>query len=84
MNNKVLVEILVPEIEETYTVFLPTNKRVGNILVLITKAINDLSNGNYEVTTRNALYNRITGEKYSLNSIIRETDIRNGSKLVLL
>ena len=84
MNNKVIVEILVPEIEETYTVFLPINKKIGNILVLITKAINDLSNGNYELTNQNALYNRATGEKYSLNSILRETDIRNGSKLVLL
>ena len=84
MNNTVIVEILVPEIEETYTVFLPINKKIGNILVLITKAINDLSNGNYELTNQNALYNRATGEKYSLNSILRETDIRNGSKLVLL
>ena len=84
MNNKVLVEILVPEIEEKYTVFLPINKRIGNILVLITRAINDLSNGNYEITDYNALYNRVTGEKYNLNLILRETDIRNGTELVLL
>ncbi len=84
MRNKVLVEITVPEIDQTYNAFLPINKKVGNILVLITKAISDMSNNNYQVSTTNALYNRITGEKYNTDDLIRETNIRNGTKLVLL
>lgn len=84
MNNKVLVEIIVPEIDETYNAFFPANKKIGNILILITKAINDMSNNNYKISNHNALYNKITGERYDLNLLIRETDIRNGTKLVLL
>ncbi len=84
MDNKILVEISVPEIDATYNAFLPVNKKVGNILVLITKAISDMSNNNYKITNSNSLYNRETGEKYDINTLIRKTNIRNGTKLVLL
>ena len=84
IKNKVLVEINVPEIDETYNAFLPINKKVGNILILITKAINDMTNNNYKISNSNALYNRLTGQRYDLDVLIRETDIRNGTKLVLL
>ena len=30
------------------------------------------------------LYSRLTGERYSINSLVRETNIRHGSKLILL
>ena len=41
MKNKVLVEIEVPEIDENYSVYLPANKKMGNIIILLNKAIND-------------------------------------------
>ena len=84
LKNKVLVEINVPEIDATYNVFLPINKKIGNILVLITKAINDMSNNSYQITNNNGLYNRDTGERYNIDVLVRETNIRNGTKLVLL
>ena len=29
MKNKILVEVKVPEIDETYSVYLPINKKMG-------------------------------------------------------
>ncbi len=84
IKNKVLVEINVPEIDETYNAFLPVNKKISNILILITKAISDMSNNQYKVNNGNALYNRETGEMYSLDVLVRDTNIRNGTRLVLL
>ena len=84
MKNKILIEITVPEIDKVYNVFIPINKKIGNILILLTKAISDMSNNAYKISNHNALYNRNTGERYNIDDIVRETDIRNGTKLVLL
>ena len=84
MKNKVLVELVVPDIDEVYNIFLPVNRRIGNIIELLSKAIYELSNGVFSENTKSNLYNSLTGEKYPLNSLLRETDIRNGSRIVLM
>ena len=33
MKNKVLIELIVPEIDEKYNLYIPINKRIGNIIV---------------------------------------------------
>lgn len=84
MKNKVLVEVIVPEIEEKYDIFLPVNKRIGNIIILLCRAINEFTNGTYLGDTTVSLYNNVTGDKYNIDDILRNTDIRNGSILVLM
>lgn len=84
MKNKVLVELIVPDIDEIYNIYLPINRRIGNIIILLKKALYELTNGVYNENTECFLYSVETGEKYSLNSLLRETDIRNGSSIVLL
>ncbi len=84
MNNKVLVELYVPLIEKKYEVFLPAGKKIGEIIILITKGLVDISNNYYQITNKERLYNHVTGKEYSRNQIIKNTDIRNGSQLVIL
>lgn len=84
MKNKILVEIVVPEIEQKYNIYIPVNKKIGNLIILLNKAVKELSDGIYEGTEKTALYNKLTGEKYSINTLIRETNIRNGTVLVLI
>ena len=65
MNDKVNVEIIVPEIEEKYNVLLPINKRIGTISNLLNKAVNELSYGDYIISNCNsiAIYQKcINGE----------------------
>ncbi len=83
MKNKVLVEIIVPVLDERYSLFLPINKRIGKIITLINKAITELSGNSYVLNNSASLYNRITGVRYQANMLISETDIRNGAVLVL-
>lgn len=83
MENKILINLLVPTLEESYNVYLPISKRVGNVIQLLVRALNELG-FRYELDKSIALYNRQTGEKYEANSLIYETNIRNGSDLVLL
>ena len=84
MKNKILVEIIVPEIEQKYNIYIPVNKKVGNLIALLNKAVKELSDGIYEGTEKTALYNKLTGEKYDINTLIRETNIRNATVLVLI
>ena len=84
MKNKILVEVKVPEIDETYSVYLPINKKIGNIIILLNKAISEMSNGNFKLSNFNVLYNAATGNEYQVDVIISNTDIRTGTKLILL
>lgn len=82
--NKVFVKLVVPEIDKTYDIYLPVNKKIGNIINLINKAINELTDGEYELSNENELYNRATKEKYTPDTLLINTNIRNGSTLVLI
>lgn len=82
MEFKVLVTVLVPEIEKNFEIYLPVNKTVGEVLRLINKLINESSSGIYPIKDNIALCNRFTNEIYAFNKFIRDTDIRNGTQLV--
>lgn len=84
MELKILIELYVPEIEEQYELYIPINKTIGYCTAQIKKMLKE----RYEelkddITTLN-LYNKRTGQMYQNHILVRNTDIRNGSQLVLL
>lgn len=83
MKNKVLVQLIVPDMEESYDIYIPINRKVGNVIGLLSKAVSELTNGVYPVSKKTTLYNAETGEGYLIDSVILETNIRNGTKLIL-
>ena len=84
MNNKVLVELVVPVLEETFDVYLPVNLKLGNLIELCSKAVYDLSGGYFTVSDTSVLYNGDTGVQYGVDILVRNTDIRNGTRLILM
>lgn len=84
MKNKVLVELIVPEIDASYDIYIPISKKVGSVIKLLNKAVFEISDGAYIGGEKNFIYNRDTGTKYDINQIIKNTDIRNGSKIILI
>ena len=40
MNNKVLIKLIVPEIDKTFDVFIPVNEIVWKIKKMLIKSIN--------------------------------------------
>ena len=84
MNNKVLVELVVPVLEVRYDVYIPVNKKIGNVIILLSKVVGDLSMGYFEENDYNKLYDGDTGEKYGVDVLVRDTNIRNGSRLILM
>ena len=84
IKNKVLVELVVPEIDKTYQIYLPINKKIGNIINLLNEAVFELSNGELPQSKSNSLYNVDTLEKYLPDILLINTNIRNGTRLVLI
>lgn len=82
--NKVLVTIYVPIIEKQYDVWLPLNKKIYNVIILLSKAVNELEEGYYQPENMPVLYNKLTGIPYNINLKVFETDIRNGSEIILI
>lgn len=84
MKNKILVELIVPVLEEKYDVYVPINKKIGNIIIILSKIVNELSGGYFEENEQRAIYDGDTGERYAMDSLVRNTPIRNGSRIILM
>lgn len=84
MENKVLVILNIPEIDESYDIMIPISRKVGNIIELISKFLNEETDGQYKIDINKNLYNKESGQRYSNNQLVVETDIRNGTRLVLI
>ena len=82
--DKVLVENNIPMVEVTYNVWLPTNRRIYNIINLLLKSIKELNNNSIITTAKPLLYDEITSTPYNINLTIKDTNIRNGSRLILI
>lgn len=82
MDYKVLVKLLVPEIEKSYEIYIPVNRTVGEVCLLINKLVNEDTSEIYPLREKVALCNRFTSEIYQMSSYIRDTNIRNGSQLI--
>lgn len=84
MKNKVLIELIVPVLEEKYDVYIPVNRKIGNVIELCSKVVSDLSGGYFIVNDDINLYNGVDGTMYDIDEIVRKTNIRNGSKVILM
>ena len=81
--NKVHVILFVPMIEEKYEMFIPISKKIGIISKLLTKSINEMSDGAFPIKD-SLLYNKDDGKIYDFNITVKESNIRNGSEIILL
>ena len=46
--NKIIIDLYIPSIDETYNIFIPINKKVGTIKNTIINSIKNLTEGNYK------------------------------------
>lgn len=82
--NKVLVTVWVPIIEEKFDVWIPLNKSLYNIIVLLVKAINEYTKGEYCPSKMPMLYDKANSKIYDINNVVIETTIRNGTELIMI
>lgn len=81
--NKVLIEVTLPAAGMSYDIFVPDSMQIGTLTMLTASVFSRLSGGTYTVGEQAVLCSRKTGEPYDANARLFETDIRNGTKLLL-
>jgi len=84
MNNKILVELQIPLIEKQFDLFIPINKKIGTIKNLVEQALVELTDNAYSPKEESNFYSKETGDIYDVNKTIRDTDLKNGSRIILL
>lgn len=84
MKNKVLINIYIPSIDEEYEIYIPTNETVKKVIELIVKSIYELSDESLNLNIDYRLLNPETSNLYTDTQILRDTDISNNKKLILV
>ena len=82
--DKVLVKVYVPMLEKIYDVWIPSHKRIYNVIDLWIKDVNELNDNCYRPDKLPMLYDKLTAEVYDINLSIKDSTIRSGTELVLL
>lgn len=83
-KNKILIELDIPLIEKTYDLYIPINKKIGTIKKLIEEALIELTDNAYVLKKETNFYSKETGKLYDVNLTVRETDLKNGSRIILI
>ncbi len=83
MKNKILVNVYVPKLLETYDVYIPVNERVQRIKELLVKAINELSYDSFKIEDQHYLIDSANGLVYPSGTLVRDSNIKNGKNLIL-
>lgn len=84
MNNKILIELEIPLIEKRYDLFIPINKKIGTVKNLIENALVELTDSAYVPKYDSNFYSKETGEIFDVNKTVRDTNLRNGSRIILI
>lgn len=84
MNNKVLVDVIVPLLEEKYQLYIPINKRISVVIKLIEKALREMTNGYYPVKEGSVIIDVESGNVFDINITVKESKMINGSQIILL
>ena len=84
MENKILIKLYVPMLDDTYDIFIPVNEYIWKINKLVVKSISDLSDESLPINNNYIFINEESGVIYDNNAIVINTDIRNCSKIILI
>lgn len=84
MENKVLIKLIVLELDSCFDVFLPVNEILWKVKKLLIKSVSDLTNIPLDINGDYVLINKDNSRIYDNNCVVIDTDIRNGSELILI
>ncbi len=82
--DKILVNVYIPSIRKKYDVYIPLNSRLHEVIDLITKGFNDIEQGCCMRKTDSILCDFISGSILDINKSVKELNLINGSKLILI
>ena len=82
--EKVLIEVFVPVLGESYDVFIPLTSPMYEVLELLKRAVTEMSDGRFIADESTAICHREDGTIININLSVYELELRNGSKLMII
>lgn len=82
--NKILVLVYIPEIEQEYDVYIPINKKIGTIKKYLISSVEEFNDGNVSNIDNFKIYDKDSSKIYDNNTYVRDSGIKNGTKLILM
>ena len=82
-DNKVNVDLIVPSIGEKINIFIPVNKTIGEVIVIINNMLNDLT-GFFPISNNLSLFDVMDNKIYEINIEVINSGIKNGTILALI
>ena len=83
MNFRVYVVIEIPILDRKFELLVPVDRRIHELISLLRNNIPELME-NYYKNVSPMLFNKSTGEMYDMNLIIKNSNIKTGTRLVLI
>ena len=83
-KNKILICLYIPLIEKKYDLYIPINKKVGTIKKLIEEGLLEITENDYVISQETNFYSKDTGQVYDVNQTVKDTDLKNGSRIILV
>lgn len=79
-DNKLLIDLYVLALDKRFELFIPVDEKIGNIVNLLDKSLLNM----FPIDKKFALLNIHSGNIYKNNDLIRNIDIQNGTRLILM
>lgn len=80
--NKVLVNLYVPSLSESFDLLILEDKKLSEIYKLLIEGISDMID--VQINFQNNIYDRDTAVLYNMDFTLKENGIGNGTKLILI
>lgn len=82
-DNKVNVDLIVPSIGEKYNLFIPVNKTIGEVILILNKSINEMT-GCFPIVNNLTLMDVMDNRIFEIDKDIKSLGIKNGTTLALI
>ncbi len=83
MNFRVYIMLEVPILDKKYELLVPIDRRIHDLIDTLTVNVPELRE-NYYRDKKPHLYNKTSGELYDMNLIIKNSNIKTGTRLLLI
>ena len=83
MDFRVYITLDIPILDEKYELLVPIDRRIHDLVDILKENIKGLKDNYYKDKTPN-IFNKSSGELYDMNLIIKDSNIKTGTRLLLL
>lgn len=82
-DNKINVDLIVPGVDEKYNVFIPVNKTIGEVIVILANMVNEITCC-FPYRNTLSLLDVYENKIYAYDVDVKSAGIKNGAVLALI